>query len=247
LSAKIIEDHRVVCLTTVSLVEILNLYTQPDYWITWLDAKASNIDMEGSLDITIKELGFEGQSGIEMNSFMLNYRADFDENGNMRNPLDKSNRMKLESAKKQLDIHDAAVSQVRVLLRDPEIGEIAPPESGNGEDLWHMKLLSKPVESGKDRELLMNHPVNQELVREYKFQHRLLHLLEMIDRKQELTVPKTQRKPLIHWYGTTSGSLNSKKTFARYMKDHHFGDEYKAWKQYGTTEEEEIILVDISR
>ena len=240
--AKVIEDHRVVCCTTVSLREILKLYSGDPYTITLLESKASNFNEDTGVEVTVPEYGFEGCAGREMDFMTLNYRCKFDKQGNPRNPLDKPGRIRIENAMDKLDIRDAAVSRVRVLIRDPKIGELA----GMSEDQWHMTLISDPVDSEKDEEIIKEHPINEELIKECKFKYRILHLRELIDRRQELTIPKAKQVPVIRWWGETAISLVSPKKLAQYLKDSHFG-EYKLWKLYGQTEEERLVLLSVSR
>lgn len=242
---KIIEEHRVACMTTNSLKEILKQFQKedkdPTYNITKLKAHASH-SQEDTPIVDDEKYGVVGYLDKRIDSFLIDYKLNFDEDGNEINPIDKKG---IETIKKDMDkvgIEDAAVEFLRVLIKDPKIGQLA----GVNEDLFHITLISDSVDSDLDRNKIKEHPVNEYLIREYGFKYRILHTKKLIDRKQELTVPKTQHKYIIYWTGNTIYSLKSPKKVARYLKEVHYG-EYKLLKRYGVGSEDTLVLLGADR
>jgi len=242
--ARVIEEHRVACLTTNSLREILKLFVgdreEYSYLITELRARASNLeDMKPTVED--KVYGIKGYCNVGLDLFQIDYKLKF-KKGKPVNPIDISGRELIYNALDRVGIEDASVELVKVLIKDPEIGRLA----GIDEEWFHMTLISDPVDGDLDREKVKEHPVNHNLIKYNKFKYRILHCRKLIDRKQELTVPRRRQRPIILWLGKTVHSLRSPIKIAQHIKDAHFG-EYKLIKRYGVGKEDRLILLGVSR
>jgi len=241
----IIEEHRVACLTTNSLRTVLELFTgqrgEYSYNMTSLKANASNIE---NIHPTIinQTYGIEGYYGRKLDTFNIEFKLKFDNDGKPINPIDDKGRAIIEDTLDKLNLEDASVDTLNVLIRDPQIGEL----SGINEELFHLTLVSDPVDSDIDRKKIKEHPVNETLVKYNKFKYRIMHARKLIDRKQELTVPRTRRRPIILWLGETVYSLNSPIKIAQHLKEAHFG-EFKLLKRYGVDQEERLVLLGVNR
>ena len=242
--ARVIEEHRVACITTISLREILKIFPMQGekhtYLITKLKARASNTEPDKPL-VDDNDYGIKGYLDRRMDSFNMDYELKFDDQGNARNPIDIPAIKRIEDGMRKVGIEDAAVEYVKVLIRDPKIGELA----GVPEELFHVTMQSDPVDGDKDREKVMEHKVNEALIKESGFKHRILQVRKMIDRRQELTVPTAQQKPIIWWRGKTVYSLNSPIKVAQRLRE-HFG-EYKLIKTYGAGIEDILVLLSVER
>lgn len=245
IAKSIIEEHRVACLTTNSLRTILELFVGDRgeylYNIFSLKAGASNIENVKPTIIN-KQLGLEGFLGRKLDTFSMDYRLKFDNNGIPINPIDNKGRAIIDGVLDKLNLEDASVDMVSVLIKDQKLGKLA----GVNEELFHLTLMSDPVDSDIDREKVKEHPVNEILVRYNRFKYRVMHARKLIDRKQELTVPRTRRKPIILWLGRTIYSLNSPIKVAQHLKEAHFG-EFKLLKRYGVDKEERLVLLGAKR
>ena len=245
IAKSIIEENRVACLTTNSLRKILEFFVGDKgeylYFITKLKANASNIESTQPTIID-KMYGFEGYFGRKIDTFNMDYRIKFDKDGLPTNPIDENGRAIIEGALDRLSLEDASVDTVNVLIRDPKIGEL----SGINEELFHLTLVSDPIDSDIDKEKVKEHPINETLVKYNKFKYRIMHARQLIDRKQELTVPRTKRRYIILWLGKTIYSLNSPIKVAQHLKEAHFG-EFKLLKRYGVDQEERLVLLGVSR
>lgn len=146
----IIEEHRVACLTTNSLRTILELFSSPEekysYNISRLNATASNIE---NVKPTIydKTYGIEAFRGRKLDTFNIDFRLRFDKDGVPVNPIDSNGRKLIEEALDGLNLEDASVDTVSVLIKDPEIGKL----SGTNEELFHLTLVSDPVDGDADK------------------------------------------------------------------------------------------------
>lgn len=236
--------HRVACITTNSLREVLDLFKMDDqefpYGITRINASASDIE-DPEPTYNNKELGINVLIGKKTNSFNIRYLIDFDDDGNVKNPIDEFGKREIL---KSLDIsgcEDASVSLVNVIVKDQEIGNY----SEINEDLFHLTIVSDPIDDSKDRAMVREHHVNESLIKYNSFKYRILHCREAIDRKQELTKPKSRQKYIVYWRGNTALSLNSPIKLAQRIKS-HFG-KYGLLKQYGVTEELNLILLSVAR
>lgn len=245
--AKIIEQHRVACITTNSLREILKLFPMQGkkytYAITRLKAIASNMQADKPL-VDDEDYGIVGYIDRRTDSFNMDYRLKFDAEGNALNPLDKAGIKRVEEAMRKVAIEDAAVERVKVLIRDPKIGQLA----GVPEELFHMTLVSDPVDGDLDKKMVMEHEVNYTLIKEYGFKYRILHTRKLIDRRSELTLSASEliSKYIILWTGQTIYSLKSPVKVAQHLKDTHFG-EYKLIKVYGAGTEDTLVLLSAER
>lgn len=242
--AKVIEEHRVACITTNSLREILRLFPmqgkKSTYLITKLRARASSMEPDKPL-VDDKDYGIKAYLDRSFDSFHLDYELKFDEDGNPRNPIDIPAIERIESAMRKVGIEDAAVEYVKVLIEDSKIGELA----GVPEELFHVTIDSDPVDGDKDEKKVKEHKVNEALIKESGFKYRILQVRKMIDRRQELTVPTSQQKPVIWWRGKTVYSLNSPIKVAQRLRE-HFG-EYKLLKMYGAGKEDILVLLGVER
>lgn len=245
--AKVIEEHRIACLTTNSLREILKLFpmqgSKYTYAITRLKARASNLEADTPL-VDDEEYGVVGYLDRRLDSFQMDYELKFDELGNAVNPLDAAGIKRVEDGLHKVGIEDAAVELVEVLIRDPKIGQLA----GVPEELFHVTIVSDPVDGDLDREKVNEHEVNHALIKEYGFKYRILHTRRLIDRRSELTLPRSGQVPkyIILWTGETVYSLRSPVKVAQHLKDTHFG-EYKLIKRYGVGTEDTLVLLGVER
>lgn len=241
----IIEENRVACLTSNSLRTILELFSgnkdKYSYNISKLKANASNIE---NIQPTINNqmYGIEGYLGRNIDTFNIDFRLKFDKHGVPVNPINGNGRSIIERTLDKLNLEDASVDMVSVLIKDPKIGNL----SGINEEVFHLTLKSDPVDSDIDRKIVKEHSVNETLVKFNKFKYRIMHARKLIDRKQELTVPRTKRKPIILWLGKTIYSLHSPIKVAQHLKETHFG-EFKLLKRYGVDQEERLVLLGVSR
>ena len=245
-SAKGVNQKDIPAMATTSLKEVLDTFRAPGenpaHLITELRARASDVNPRKP-DVNDSVLGFEGWKAWTQALFSLNYVLEFDDNGVPLNPLDSTNVDKIRDALKDLGLEDAAVSRVRVLLRDPEIGN----KAGNGEDLWHMTMISDSVDSERERDKIKEHDRNIALIEQEGFKYRVLNCRELIDRKQELTLPRTQLDYVIKWSGKTFAGMKSEKpSIVRRIKDEHMG-EFGLRKVYGPGQEDSIVLLSVSR
>lgn len=236
--------HRVACVTTNSLREILDLFKMDDkefpYGITKINAWASDIK-DPDPTYNNEEMGIEVLKGKKTDSFSLRYLIDFDDDGHAKNPIDDSGKREILNSLDMSGCEDASTSLVKVIARDQEIGT----HSEINEELFHLTMVSDPIDDAKDRAMVREHHVNASLIKYNSFKYRILHCREAIDRKQELTIPSSQRKYIVYWRGTTALSLNSPIKLAQCIKS-HFG-EYGLLKQYGVTEELKLVLLSVSR
>ena len=244
-TARIIEEHQVASITTNSLREILKLFLNqgknPTYNITRLKANASSSHEELPA-VENEKYGIVGYLDKRVDSFFMDYELSFDEEGSPINPIDKTGIETIESDLERLGIEDAAVDFLQILIRDRRIGELAGVEG----DLFHVTLTSDPPDGDLDKEKIKEHHINEELVREHGFKYRILHTRKVIDRRQELTVPKSQHKYIIYWTGETMYSLKSPKKIAQHLKEAHYG-EYKLIKVFGAGSEDTLVLLSVSR
>ncbi len=243
--AKIIKEDRVASLTTTSLNEILKLFpmqgTPFSCCITSIKAHASSSEKSRPL-IDDQEYGIAGYIDKSSDSFNLDYNILFnEENGVPENPLDAGGINRVLTSMRKLGFEDAAVDNFTVIVRDKEIGRLA----GIDEELFHLTMVSEPVDGDMDRAKVKEHEVNERLFKYHGFKHRIMHCKKLIDRRQELTKKQSEQKPLIHWRGSTITSLRSPIKIAQKVKE-HFG-EYGLIKKYGQGSEDTLVLLDVSR
>ena len=242
--ARILEEQRVASITTNSLREILNLFPMESeehtYLITRLKAKASNLELDKPV-VDDEEYGIKGYLDRGLDSFSMDYELKWSEDGNPKNPIDRAGVKRIEDDMRKVGIEDAAVEFLQVLIKDPKIGELA----GVPEELFHVTIESDPVDGDKDREKVKEHKVNEALIRESGFKHRILHARKMIDRRQELTVPTGQQKPIIWWRGKTSVSIKSPIKVAQRLREHF--RPYSLIKRYGADIEDVLVLLSVER
>jgi len=236
--------HRVASMTTNSLREALDIFPMDDqefpYGITKINAWASDIE-DPDPTYNNKELGIEVMKDKKTDSFKLRHLIKFDNDGNPENPIDKSGKKEILRALDMSGCEDASVSLIKTIVRDQEIGNY----SEINEELFHLTMVSDPIDDSKDRAMVIEHHVNDSLIKYNSFKYRILHCREAIDRKQELTIPRSRQKPIVYWRGSTALSLNSPIKLAQRIKS-HFG-EYGLLKQYGVTEELKLVLLSVSR
>lgn len=246
-AAKIIPEHRVACLTTNSLREILKLFPKKGnkwkYLITKLKAGASNLQADKPL-VDDETYGITGYLDRRCDLFNIDYELRFDENGTPLNPIDQRVITIIESNMRKVGLEDAAVENLWLMIRDPKVGELA----GVREDLFHLYLQSDPVDGDIDKRKVVEHAVNETLIKNYGFKYRIMHVRRLIDRRSELTLPKSQLIPryIILWTGETIHSLRSPIKLAQHLKNAHFG-EYKLIKRYGLGTEDTLVLLSAER
>lgn len=240
---KMLGEHRVACITTNSLCEILKLFacksTEPTYYISRLRAIASNGEKNPPL-VDDKYLGIKIHVDSVKASVVMDYKLNF-KNRMPENPIDEEEVSKALEYLHKYQIKDAAVETLEVIVRDPEIGRLA----GVPEDLFHMTLKSDPTDGDMDEIEVKKEDVNQELIKYYRFKHRILHCRYLIDRKQYLSIPQSQWKYLIFWRGRTGTSLISPEEIAQQVKTHF--TPYGLIKLYGVEAEDKLVLLEVSR
>jgi len=238
------KNHRVACITTNSLRSILSLFAMDDkefpYGISKVTAWASNMEAKKP-DIEDANYGIKAHRDRRLDSFSLRYDLKFDDVGRPKNPIDESGRKTIESTMEKVGVEDASVSFLKLLVKDPKIGEYA----GVGEDLFHATFESDPVDGEKDKVKVKEHPANEALIKYSNFQYRILNCRRVIDRKQELTQPRSRHNYVIRWDGRTAISLRSPIKVAQQLKV-HFG-EFGLIKQYAVGEEYNLVLLSVSR
>lgn len=238
-----LEEHRVACVTTNSLCEILKLFaskgTEPKYYISRLRAIASNAEKKPPV-IDDKYLGIKIHVDRIKTSLVMDYRLNF-KNRMPENPLDEEEVSKILEYLHNYQIKDAAVETLEVIVRDPEIGMLA----GVQEDLFHITLKSDPTDGDMDENEVKKELVNEELIKYYRFKHRILHCRKLIDRKQYLSTPQSEWKFLIFWRGKNGISLISPKEVAQQVKTHF--NPYGLIKRYGVEAEDKLVLLDVTR
>lgn len=245
--ARIIPQHRVACLTTSSLREVLKLFPKEGkkwtYLITRLKAGASSLRADTPV-VDNETYGITGYLNRGSDLFDMDYELKFDENGNPINPIDQAAIRIIESDMTKVGIDDAAVDYLWLLIRDPRLGQVA----GVTEDLFHVYIQSDPADGDIDRQKIAEHPVNEALIKVCGFKYRILHVRRLIDRRSELTLPKSQltSRYIILWTGQTGYSLRSPIRLAQHLKDAHFG-EYKLIKTYGVGTEDTLVLLSAER
>lgn len=209
------------------------------FGITKLVARAS---IAGTTALTFENetYGIKVEETEKILSFSINYLLKW-EDGKAKNPLDNLGKQNILRALDKAGCEDASISTVKVLIRDPKIGEY----SGTNKELFHATLNSDATDSDIDKAMVREHTVNESLLRHNNFQYRILHCRELIERGQELTQPKSRHKPIVHWRGTTAISMRSPIKVAQQLKS-HFG-EYGLLKQYRVTEELKLVLMSVSR
>lgn len=238
------KNHRIACITTNSLNSILSLFAMDaqefPYGISKIDARASNIEAKKP-DIENPDYGIKAHIDRRLDSFSLRYELKFDDAGHPKNPIDVSARKTIESTMEKVGVEDASVSSLKLLIKDPKIGEYI----GIDEELFHVTFRSDPVDGDKDREKVKEHSANEALIRYNNFQYRILNCRKVIDRRQELTQPRSRHDYIIRWDGKTALSLKSPIKVAQQLKV-HFG-EFGLIKQYAVGEEYNLVLLSVSR
>lgn len=242
--AKTVEEQRVACITVNSLIEILNMFMMegesPTYIITRLKARATGSKLDKPL-VNDEKLGIKGYRDGQLKSFIMDYTVDWDEDGKPTTPIDRMEIKRIKEYLIKLHIRDAAVEFLMVLIRDPKIGELAEIP----EDLFHVTIYSDPVDGDLDRNMVKEHKINETLIKEYGFKYRILQTKQMIDRKQELTVPTSKRKPLIWWGGKTYASLQSPIKLAQQLREHF--RPFNLLKRYGSGTKDVLVLLGVER
>ena len=238
------KKYRIACITTNSLRNILSLFAMDDkefpFGISKVDAWASNMEAKKP-DIEDADYGIKVHKDRRLDSFSLRYELKFDDAGRPKNPIDELGKKTIEAAMDKVGVEDASVSHLRVLVKDPRIGEYV----GVDEDLFHATFESDPVDGEKDKEKVKEHSANEALIKYNNFQYRILNCRRVIGRRQELTKPRSRYNYVVRWDGKTAISLKSPIKVAQQLKE-HFG-EFGLIKQYGVGEEYNLVLLSVSR
>lgn len=237
-------NHRVACITTNSLRTILDLFKIDDkefpYGITKLEARSSTTEKTKPIHED-KNYGIKIDRSEKIQYFSLNYLLKFNDDGSTKNPIDELGKQTILRSLDRAGCEDASINLSKVIVLDPKLGEY----SGVKEELFHIELQSDPCDSDIDRTKVKEHSVNEALIKYSNFQYRILNCRYVIDRRQELTQPRSRHKPIIFWRGETVMSLQSPIKVAQRIKK-HFG-EYGLLKQYGVTEDYKLVLMSVSR
>lgn len=241
---QILEKKYVAALTTNSLKEILNLFPYDlenmKFLITKIRASASKGEKDTPM-IEDPSLGITGYLDKRKDAFYMDYNATFDDDGKIKNPINRAAINKIISDLGKLGLEDAAVDEVQLMINDKTLGAVA----GNNEELFSMILVSDPVDGDMDRKKVQEHQVNKDLVKQSGFKYRILHCKRLIDRKQELTKSKHQQSPFIEWEGDTFYSLRTQPSVVQKVKEYF--KPYSLMKVYGAGQEDTLILLDVSR
>lgn len=246
--AKIIPQFKVPSITTTSLREILNLFKMTgepfSYCITKIRARSSNMEkMEPTIEN--QEYGIKGYLNRRHDIFNMDYEIEWDPEGKPKNPIDNNGITVIEKAMRDLKMEDATVDYLRVLIRDPEIGKLA----GVDQELFHVTLKSDPVSGDLDRAKVKEHPINEALIKYSGFKYRILHTREVVDRRSELTMPKSQlvnqQKYIFYWAGTTVYSLRSPLKIAQRLRE-HYGN-FRLLKTFGPGTSDTLVLLGVER
>jgi hypothetical protein len=245
---KTITQFKVPSITTTSLREILNLFKMTGepftHCITKIRAAGSNMEkMEPAIEND--KFGIRGFLNRRQDSFSIDYEIDWDSKGIPTNPFNAKGIAVVEEAMRNLGIEDAAVEYLRVLIRDPEIGKLA----GINEELFHVTLTSDPVSGDLDRNVVKEHPVNEALIKQSGFKYRILHTREVVDRRSELTLSKTQlvsqKKYIFYWTGSTVHSLRSPIKVAQQLREHY--QPFQLLKTFGPGTSDTLVLLGVER
>ena len=246
--AKTITQFKVPAITTISMREILNLFKMAgdpfEHCITRIKAASSNMEkMEPAIDN--EKFGIRGFLNRRHDTFSMDYEIEWDHKGIPKNPIDNRGIAVVEEALRNLGIEDAAVEYLRVLIRDPEIGKLA----GVGEELFHVTLTSDPVSGDLDRNVVKEHPINEALIKQSGFKYRLMHTREVVDRRSELTLSKSQlvsqKKFIFYWTGSTVHSLRSPIKVAQQLREHY--QPFQLLKTFGPGTSDTLVLLGVER
>lgn len=239
---EVIDEHRVVSMTTTSLREILKMFSADDeaHKIFRLKAGASKQE-EMDPYMEDDEYGVVGYLDRGSDTFDIDYQLRFDEKGNPTNPIDNSGVNDIERYMDRLGIEDAPVDYMELLINDSEIGEITDVD----EEIFQATLVSDPCDGEADKEKVKEHSLNESLIKDCGFKYRVLNCRKLIDRRQVLTKKRTQQEPLILWRGETAVSLNSPIKLAQKLREHF--EPYQLLKKFGADEEDVLRLMEVSR
>ena len=241
---KMHEIKYVASVTTNSLKEILQLFPytgeNSKFTITKLKARSSKGE-KGTPLIDDPALGIVGYLDKRSDAFYMDYLIKFDDNGKILNHIDRTAIDNIISNLHRLGLEDAAVDEIQIMVKDKELGEVA----GVDEDLFTMTLISDPVDGDLDRNKVKEHPINKELVKQSGFKYRILHCKRLIDRKQELTKPKSQQQPFVQWEGDTFYSLRTMPNVVQKIRDYF--RPYNLIKHYTAGQEDTLVLLDVNR
>jgi hypothetical protein len=245
---KIIPQFKVPSITTTSLREILNLFKMTEepfkYCITKISAASSNMEkMEPAIEN--EKYGIKGYLNRRHDIFNINYEIEWDTKGKPKNPIDNKGIAVIEEAMRNLGIEDGAVDNLQVIIRDPEIGKLA----GIDEELFHVTLTSDPVSGDLDREKVKEHPINEALIKQSGFKYRIMHTREVVDRRSELTMSKSQlvnqQKYIFYWAGSTVYSLRSPIKVAQRLREHY--GPFRLLKTFGSGTSDTLVLLGVER
>lgn len=246
--AKIIQQFKVPSITTTSLRELLKLFKTTGapfkYCITKIRASSSNMEkMDPAIDN--KKYGIKGYLDRRHDTFDMDYEVGWDNIGRPENPVDNSGILAVEQAMHKIGVEDAAVEYLQVLIRDPELGKLA----GIDEELFHVSLTSDPVSGDLDRNKVKEHSVNNALIKQSGFKYRIMHTREVVDRRSELTLSKSQlvsqQKYIYYWAGSTVHSLKSPIKIAQQLRE-HYGD-FRLLKTFGPGTSDTLVLLGVER
>lgn len=233
----IVERHGVVSITTVSLKEILKLFRGCK--ILRLKARGTtsgdkDIDNGNGLGINIKRMN----STILMQDYYCEKHI----------PLDNFTENKILNILDANDFEDIPIQEITVCIEDKDLGKIAQDvgcERVHPKDTeFYATFISEPCDSEADRERIIEHPVNKNLIENNHFKYSILNLKSLINKSQIFTLPKRKHRYIITC-GKTFPSLHSPLLVAQRLKM-HLG-EYGLMKYYNQGKEDKLMLVNTER
>lgn len=195
-------------------------------------------EIESSPDMRDDDIGLEAAGEVLTSYVNFDYQLEFDEDGYPINELDNQKVKEIHRAENVAGVRDAAVDEITILVSDEEMGEMV----GNGREKWTIKFRSDPIHGDDDRNMIDRHPINQQLIEDEGFQHRVLNCHHVINRTRQLM---GDGEPLFEWDGSTFASLknNASVQVIRRLGDRHGGG-YGYWKQYASSKDDSIELVE---
>ncbi len=248
--ADIIKEYTTVCLTTNSLNNVLKLFVArggvPKYQIVRLRANASDMEDKSPV-ISDDDYGIKAYLEKKGHTFNMDYKLVWDDGipANPKNPIDEYGVKRIERYLHEINLKDAAVEEVQVLVWDTKIGKLANVQ----EDLFHMTLISNPEDGDMVRNEVKKDSDNEALINEHGFKYRVLDCRELIDFHQENVVPEGEWNYIIYWErgrGKIHG-LKSPELVARHLNEKHFGEKFGLIKTYGVEAEDKLVLLRVER
>ncbi len=200
-------EKMIPAIRTQSLLRILDTFTKDKWLILNIKASASRYDFTKESQNTLDELGVNWHLNVPHSVFNLNYGAQFDDEGNLANPLDALAQRRIRDILEQVDkdTGDAAVTFVKVLLTNSEIQNYLKSE----DDQFSLNFMAEEPHGLKDRNAFENLPFNKDLLKFSGFKIRIINCKYMVTRISELADKKSKIEYIIYWPTTSFRSLQT--------------------------------------